>query len=309
MNRFNFIINKIAFGAFSRKNSHFAPQFRPEIAIGGEAGNSGHEIVPGVRIWYVEHDNGASHEGTTSGLTTADLEEFAFVRNPRTRHRSLATRAALRRALSEMTRGATAPGEWCFERSEFGQPRLATGENKLKFSCSHTSEMSVIAVSNGGEVGIDIANAAVASTSDWLADVMAPIEAQELVKLSPSARATAVARLWTLKEAYVKMLGIGIAEVSEVAFDLSDDRLLSGGSSGYRAKPSFKTWIVNTERHRHSVALALSEIETSRAPVKRSSSEGSGVYSRSKFAVPAERAAARAAASASVFRAASATAA
>lgn len=307
MDRINFITKKIVFGAFSHKNPRIAQSEKSEFAIGSNADNSGHEIVPGVQIWYVPHDDISHHEDTPSVLTEDDFEEFASVRNAEARRRSLATRRALRLALSEMADDKTLPEEWQFVRSEFGQPSLATSKNDLKFSCSHTSQTSVVAVSRVGDVGIDIADAALASTPDWIGDVMASREVQALVKLSHTARATAVARLWTLKEAYVKMLGIGIAEVSQIAFDLSDDRLLSGGSNGSLAQPFFKTWIVNTEGRRHSVALALSSTEASRASAKRSSSEGSRVYSRSKLAIFAERAATRAAAFASVFRAAGAT--
>jgi 4'-phosphopantetheinyl transferase len=162
--------------------------------------------------------------------------------------------------------------------------------------------MSIVVVSRIGDVGIDIADAAVASGTDWLEDVTSARERTGLARLTETAREAAVARLWTLKEAYVKMLGIGIADVSEIAFDLSNDRLLSGGSNDGLTQPVFQTWVVNNRGHRHSVALAMSEPGASSAPVMRCSSEASRVHSRSKLELFAERTAERAASLASVFR-------
>jgi 4'-phosphopantetheinyl transferase len=307
VNHFNFITKNISFCAVSqankKKSGRSVGQFAPEVAP--DVQNAGHEVVPGVQIWYVVHGANSNSPETDLVLTKADFEEFAAIRHADVRRRSLSARAVLRRALSEMVDGRTAPEGWRFERTETGQPKLAAKQNALQFSCSHTSRISIVAVSTVGDVGIDIADATFESAVNWLEDVMAPGEQTALARLPETKRDGAIARLWTLKEAYVKMLGIGIAEVAQAAFDLSDDRLLSGGSNGTRAKPVFRTWIVNSQGHRYSVALALSCFESPRASFKRCQSEGSLVDPRSKLAILAKRARERASSFASVFRAAS----
>ena len=121
--------------------------------------------------------------------------------------------------------------------------------------------------------------------SDWLEDVMSGQELKALGKLPENRLGGAVSRLWTLKEAYVKMLGTGIAEVGDVAFDLSDDRLLSGGSNDRFVQPVFRTWIVANQGHRYSVALASSRSVVSRTPLSCRLSEGPRVNSRDEFPI------------------------
>ncbi len=65
-----------------------------------------------------------------------------------------------------------------------------------------------------------------------------------LNELPEGDRGGAISRLWTLKEAYVKMLGIGIAQMSEAAFDLCDDRLLPGEpNEGTRSRGLGRGWL------------------------------------------------------------------
>jgi 4'-phosphopantetheinyl transferase len=218
------------------------------------------------------------------------------------RRRSLTVRVALRRALSQSVDGKISPDGWRFDRTGYGKPQLSPNVRNLEFSCSHTNSASIIAVSTAGEIGVDVADAAFPAGAEWLADVMSDQERIALNELPEGDRGGAISRLWTLKEAYVKMLGIGIAQMSEAAFDLYDDRLLPGEPNEGIARPRFRTWLVNNQGHRLSVALAMSRHEESGAPSKRQSSEGSLVYPRSQLAAFAKRARERAAAFAPVFR-------
>jgi 4'-phosphopantetheinyl transferase len=287
--RVNFITKRSAFSSvfrtIRRLNGPESAFSRPAESCAADPQDEGQEIVPGVRIWYVSHGTNSNSEKEEAALTKADLDEFASVRHVGVRQRSLATRAILRRALSETVAGRVPAESWRFERTINAQPILSNGENNLKFSCSHATGASIIAVSTVGDVGIDIADATLDFSSDWLPDVMSARELSALGKLPESKRGGAVSRLWTLKEAYVKMLGTGIAEVADVAFDLSDDRLLSGGSNDRFAQPVFRTWIVNNRGHRYSVALASSRSVASHAPLSCRLSEGPRVYSRDKFPI------------------------
>jgi 4'-phosphopantetheinyl transferase len=287
--RVNFITKRSAFSSvlqtIGRLNGR-APAFSgPVTPVATDPQNEGQEIVPGVRIWHVAHNANSNLEDLETVLTKADLEEFASVRHMGVRQRSLATRAALRKALSEAVAGRVLPEAWRFERTVNGQPILSSSENNLKFSCSHTARMSVIAISTVGDVGIDIADAVLDFGSDWLKDVMSGQELKALGKLPENRLGGEVSRLWTLKEAYVKMLGTGIAEVGDVAFDLSDDRLLSGGSNDRFVQPVFRTWIVANQGHRYSVALASSRSVVSRTPLSCRLSEGPRVNSRDEFPI------------------------
>uniref|UniRef100_UPI00403F8298 4'-phosphopantetheinyl transferase family protein n=1 Tax=Hyphomicrobium sp. ghe19 TaxID=2682968 RepID=UPI00403F8298 len=213
-------------------------------------------VFPGVRIWYVPHaaaNNLTDHFGTPA---QADVHEFASIRNVEMRCRSLATRTVLRKALTESVGGRTAPHEWNFKRSAWGKPTLSNNASALNFSCSHTRWASVVAVSTCGPVGIDIENA-IADTNDaWLSDVFTTDERAALKSMAVGELETAVSRLWALKEAYLKMLGTGIAEASAVAFDPRNDRLWPGQNR--QSEPvTFRTWIAKCQGHRLSVAVAM----------------------------------------------------
>jgi 4'-phosphopantetheinyl transferase len=227
------------------------------------------EAAPGVQVWYIPHDNAQSFDAVCSALTDADRQEFASIRHLPVRRRSLKTRAVLRRALSEAVDGRTAPHEWQFRRTEDGKPLLYPNSYNLSFSCSHTPWASVIAVSSVGAIGIDVAEAAFPASPDWIGDVLSPEELTALAELPDCERGSVLSRLWTLKEAYVKLLGIGIAEPTAVAFDLRNNRLISEHCHRMIATPDFRTWIVNSQGRRLSVALAVSGCRSDGVPSRR----------------------------------------
>lgn len=286
--------------SFSRKLTGARPTRRAEVEISA-AGPSSEQILTGVQIWYVPHDpqnEPAPHYGT---LTQDDVLEFASIRNLEKRHRSLATRSVLRRALSASVCGRTAPEEWRFDRSESGKPRLSMDAGTLNFSCSHTRWASIVAVSTVGPIGIDIESAVIPSTETWLDDVFTPSECSALKSMPGEEREAAVSRLWSLKEAYLKMLGTGIAEALAVAFDPRTDRLCSGHHSRQPEPVAFRTWIAKSQGHRLSVAVAMGGSKEEGAS-RHQSIEEARVSIRTKLAFAENRKVARATARSPLFR-------
>ena len=103
-----------------------------------------------------------------------------------------------------------------------GKPALAPPADGLHFNVSHTTELLLVAVAHGREVGIDAEPVARArplgsTASSWLGDR----ETRLLGRLPPEEREQALLRLWTLKEAYLKAVGIGLnADPREVVVEL-----------------------------------------------------------------------------------------
>ena len=286
--------------SLSRKLTGARPTRGAEVEI-SPAAPSCEQIFTGVQIWYVPHDPenaSAKHYGT---LTQDDVREFATIRNLEKRHRSLATRSVLRRALSASVGGKIAPEEWRFDRSETGKPRLLNAAGTLNFSCSHTRWASIVAVSTIGPIGIDIESGAFPSNETWLADVFTPSECSVLKTMPEEEREAAVSRLWSLKEAYLKMLGTGIAEALAVVFDPRDDRLCSGHLYREPETANFRTWIAKSQGHRLSVAIAMSGSKEEGAS-RHQSIEEARVSIRTKLAFAGNRAGARASAPAPLFR-------
>lgn len=245
---------------------------------------SSFEAAPGVQVWYIPHDNALGYEAACTTLTEADRHEFASIRHLPVRRRSLKTRAVLRRALSEAVGGQIAPHEWCFYRTGNGKPLVLPSLDNLTFSCSHTPWVSIIAVSTVGEVGIDIEEAVLPAGATWLSDVLSVEERSALAEVPDSDRGGVLTRLWTLKEAYLKLLGIGIDEPSAVAFDSRNDRLISGHCPRAGARPEFRTWTVDSHGRRLSVALAMSSFEADGVPSRRRLRGRTCVFSGSEFA-------------------------
>jgi 4'-phosphopantetheinyl transferase len=94
--------------------------------------------------------------------------------------------------------------------SASGKPKLPGG-NGPAFNLSHSGIYAVMAVSRGRQVGIDIEMRR--SDSDFLAVAREYFSAAELARLDacPAQAEAFFFRYWTLKEAYLKATGAGLA--------------------------------------------------------------------------------------------------
>ncbi|AGO10741.1 AaceriAGR382Wp [[Ashbya] aceris (nom. inval.)] len=109
-----------------------------------------------------------------------------------------------------------APSSLVFEYSPAGQPRLLSPRAPA-FSVSRSGSMAIVYVREGGAVGADLAS--VAECLAWapdeilqLRDVFSATELAQLRAASPGrARAELFAYYWSLKEAYGKFRGTGLA--------------------------------------------------------------------------------------------------
>ena len=122
------------------------------------------------------------------------------------------TRAALRCLLSDEI--GIAPNDLRLVRNAWGKPLLAQDQHRpgLDFSVSHAGDLSVIAISSAGPVGIDIErHHRVSEMYRIAAQVFGEPTAASLDRLPPSRRAETFLRLWTAGEACLKALGLGFA--------------------------------------------------------------------------------------------------
>lgn len=221
-----------------------------------------HAPFSDVSVWYVWHTDQKRSDAFYQTLTDADFAEFANVRHVTTRDRSLATRALLRASLSRAVDGKVRPSEWAFERGAHGKPSLQSQLPKLHFSCSHTHWVSAVAVSTLHPVGIDIESSLLTfDDPSLIEEFFTARERLALQRLPQRGRAEARARLWTLKEAVVKMLGTGLAvDISQLEFDTEDDRLKSNRASEINISGvRLATWSIPNHAQPLSVALAVKQ--------------------------------------------------
>jgi phosphopantetheinyl transferase len=131
-------------------------------------------------------------------------------RNRRIAH--IASRALIRLALSEFSGKMVRPDAWRFTTNPFGKLTLArANRRKLSFSLSYAMSMLMIGVSEHPQIGVDIEPVPDWTCADVTWDSLTERETLTLLSLPAAERYPAFLRIWTLKEAYAKCLGIGVS--------------------------------------------------------------------------------------------------
>jgi len=107
-----------------------------------------------------------------------------------------------------------APAAWRFRAAPGGKPEIdpALGQPDLTFSLSHTRGMVACAVGRGHDLGVDVEDCdRTLPAVDIARRFFAPAEADLIASLPADEGAALFYRLWTLKEAYTKAIGLGLA--------------------------------------------------------------------------------------------------
>lgn len=142
-------------------------------------------------------------------------------RNRRVAH--IASRALIRLALSEFSGKMVRPDAWRFTTNPFGKLTLArANRRRLSFSISYAMSMLAIGVSEYPQIGVDIEPIPDWTYADVTWDSLSERETLTLLSLPAAERYPAFLRIWTLKEAYTKCLGVGVSldfRDIEVAFN------------------------------------------------------------------------------------------
>lgn len=162
-----------------------------------------------------------------NGQEQARYERFVFEQD---RQRFLLTRAGLRTLLSHYV-PAIAPEDWEFVSNAHGKPRISNPglTDRLFFSISHTPGLIAVAVSRQEEIGLDVENMQLPRRTVAVADrFFAGTEVEALLKLPVTEQDSRFFDLWTLKEAYIKARGLGLAiPLRSFAFSFADSPTIS----------------------------------------------------------------------------------
>lgn len=165
-----------------------------------------------LNLWCAHPDDLLDEEAKNTCLRLLNEHEcarwpaFKFEEH---RREYLATHALARTALSY--HGALAPGVWRFQENAFGKPAVDP-ECGLRFNLSNSSGLVACLVSNGADVGVDVeARERAGSIAEVGTRMFSAQELAQLEALSVSERPERALRLWTLKEAYSKARGMGLA--------------------------------------------------------------------------------------------------
>lgn len=180
------------------------------------------------------------------------------------------------RGLTRIVLGAALgvePGALRFARGAHGRPRLVEPERPIDFNLSHTSGLIALLVGEKAALfGVDVEDTRRRRGLHLAEDFFAPSEVRA-VQLAPPAEAGSVfLRLWTLKEAYIKARGLGLAiPLDSFAFALGPPVFVSftpccpalpNGAADAPSEWSFAT----LTRGPHQIAIA---VRSPRLPVVR----------------------------------------
>lgn len=166
-----------------------------------------------IHVWAVPLNVDDSAEDS---LADAELERAKAFALERPRRSFVRTRVALRSLLGRYL--CRSPREVPIAFGPNGKPRLEADD--LHFNLAHSADLALIAITNGGPVGIDIEQLRTISNALELADRnFHPSERAAIRAAQAADRSHMFLRCWTRKEAVIKALGIGIGHPLD-AFDV-----------------------------------------------------------------------------------------
>lgn len=140
----------------------------------------------------------------------ARRDRFVFDRD---RRDFVAAHALARRMLARYAE--TSPEDWQFDTDTHGKPSVVAGQAgmpPLVFNLSHTHGLVACAVARGTSLGIDVERVdRMTMGPEIAARYFAAAEIRMLDAHAPEEYAGRFIELWTLKEAYIKAVGTGLA--------------------------------------------------------------------------------------------------
>lgn len=183
-------------------------------------------VRPGtdVVVWTLTTDELAlaadlhKYDGLLSAEDRARVERF---RKPDDRVRFVLGRALARQLLSSLA--AVEPHAWRFRIGSHGRPDVdMPGDlGRLRFNLSHTRGLLACAAALDCEVGVDVEHLDRNLAHDVAGRYFAPHEVADLRALPAADQERVFFDYWTLKEAYIKARGLGLAiPLDQFAFTL-----------------------------------------------------------------------------------------
>lgn len=169
-----------------------------------------------VHLWYArdeqinDKDLLAKYHELLNDEERAQQKRFHFKKH---QHQYLITRALVRSVLSLYVH-TIPPKAWEFGKNQYNKPYIKNSPLpfSLSFNLSHTEKMVILAVTLDRNIGVDIEFLSRRNTGlDIAKRFFSEPEFQELCALPVEQQERRFFDLWTLKEAYIKACGMGLA--------------------------------------------------------------------------------------------------
>jgi 4'-phosphopantetheinyl transferase len=225
--------------------------------------------VGDVRVWYARPGAAWAAPGARAlaleWLTPAERVRYDRYRHDADRDMFLLGRA-MARALVGRALGLN-PTAWTWRDGARGRPEIGAPDCPLSFNLAHSGGLVVCALARDTQVGVDVEDRARAVLDRQLvARYCSPAERAAIDACGEKGWQDAFLRHWTLKEAYLKARGLGIAvALADLSFAIDAD--LARGIEGDRVRLTFERSLAGEDPHwafalapvgdRHYVAAAV----------------------------------------------------
>lgn len=241
------------------------------MPMGSDQPSDSSQALATPEIWVglvAEFDDERLSQAFHTILSDQERARTERYRHQRDRQLHLLARLMCRSVLSRY-QPEVLPQQWQFQAGPHGKPELIGPKcnpgGALHFNLSHTEGVVVLAVSRDGEIGIDVERTDRPIDHTGLARrYFARVEAEAVENCPPAERGALFYRIWTLKEAYVKAVGKGLAHALDSfwfePFETTDRhpqlQLLAGPDPDENAIPGWSAqvaqldtaepWVVST---------------------------------------------------------------
>jgi len=194
-------------------------------------------------------------------LTEEETEQMSRLYFTGHRHQFLLTRALVRCCLSRYH--AVEPAEWRFTKNPYGKPQASHPdiERTTRFNLSHARGLIICGIAPGVDIGVDVEDTerTTQAAFDSLASYFSEQEIRDLAELTEDRQKQRFFDYWTLKEAYIKARGKGLAlPLGQFSFHFTGDTL-----SEFRVQPelgddarNWQFWRISMSGH-YRIAIAL----------------------------------------------------
>ncbi len=171
-------------------------------------------------------------------LTEEEMEQMSRLYFVGHRHQYLLTRALIRTSLSRYY--PVEPDKWKFSKNSYGKPQVSHPKLKLttRFNLSHAKGLIICGMARGVDIGVDVEDTQRTTRAAFnrLASYFSEQEISDLGKLPAEQQYQRFFDYWTLKEAYIKARGMGLAlPLGKFSFQFKANQL-----SGFQVHPDLE---------------------------------------------------------------------
>ena len=180
-----------------------------------------------VHVWAVRlDDESVDLDRGREVISFDERERAARFKFERDRRRYLVAHVALHAILGRYLK--INPATLCFDTGTNGKPKLPSGHapSGIQFNLSHSNEMALLTVTQGGEVGVDIEYVKENFEFQEVAErFFTAKEVAAMRSLPAHLQRQAFFKCWTSKEAFLKAKGTGLSgKLDEVEISLTTEQ-------------------------------------------------------------------------------------